>query len=127
MVRSGKHFTDYNAYHDRGFQLKWRTAFALDELVQSIEGNIEEDQKKNPKEAQMSPEAISAVLYEAYFYHRPLEVQLNRYDHLGRLWDKRQAYFNGCWNASGLWLGEDFYPWEAIRHLRILPASKWSK
>ncbi|MDK6233030.1 hypothetical protein ACX3VT_07025 [Aerococcus sanguinicola] len=127
MARRGKHFTDYNAYHDRGFHLKWRTAFALDELVQGIEGNIKEDQKDNAKEAQMSARAISQVLYQAYVYQRPVEFQLNRYDQLGRISDKRQAYFNGLWDARGLWLDGDFYPWEDLRHIRLLPYQKWSK
>ena len=41
MKRTKKEFTPYNEYHDRPFELKWATAFALGELQEGIEASDE--------------------------------------------------------------------------------------
>ena len=52
--RTEKVFEAYNDYHDRGM-VKWLTAFAMEELEQSISIGKEEAMKDIPILPQMSP------------------------------------------------------------------------
>lgn len=120
-----KNFRDYNDYHDRGM-IKWGTAYAMGELVQVIGENRADAYKVNKRYGQLSPEAISEILSEALFTNKPIHVQLNQLDMMGRTEDTLNGYFEGRFDDDGMYLDERLIMWDEIRFIEIDTANKWS-
>ena len=78
-----KVFEEYNDYQDRGM-VKWATAFSMEELTRSISAGKEEALKDIRILAQMNASEIDEVLAEALQKNRPVSIQLNQKDYLGR-------------------------------------------
>lgn len=125
MKRTKKTFTDYNEYHDRPFALKWRTAFAMDELVQGIKKNEVSASRELERLPQMTLTEIDQRLSEACLYQKQLEIQLNVRDELGRVQPSIKGYFQGETYDDYFVISEQFIFWEDVRHLRILEPKKW--
>lgn len=124
--RTDKVFKDYNDYHDRGM-IKWLTAYAMDELVKSIAAGNEEAMMAVPVLPQMSPFAIDEVLSEALKRNRPVSVQLNRKDRLGRQTESMTGHFKGYRAENDILIGEEWIPLETIRNVQIVYEDKWFK
>ena len=92
--RTEKVFEEYNDYQDRGM-VKWLTAFSMEELTRSISAGKEEALKDIPILAQMNASEIDEVLTEALQKNRPVSIQLNQKDHLGRQTESIVGYFRG--------------------------------
>ena len=90
--RTDKVFEEYNDYQDRGM-VKWLTAFSMEELTRSISAGKEEALKDIPILAQMNASEIDKVLAEALLKNRPVSIQLNEKDHLGRQTEDIVGYF----------------------------------
>ncbi|QIK58216.1 hypothetical protein G7059_10345 [Erysipelothrix sp. HDW6A] len=118
--RTKKEFIDYNDYHDRPFGLKWGTAFALDELTQSIEKN-KRIANRNVKELpQMTRHDIDNVLQFAFLKSKTLSIQLNDKDEYSHYHDSIIGKFEGFADESNLYIGELPLPWDSIRNVSIV-------
>lgn len=118
--RIEKKFIDYNDYHDRPFGLKWGTAFALDELTQSIEKN-KRIANKNVKELpQMTCHDIDNVLQFAFLKSKEISIQLNDKDEYGHFFDSIIGKFEGFADESNLYIGDLSLPWDSIRNVSIV-------
>lgn len=124
--RTRKEFNEYNNYHDRGL-MKWYTAFAMEELAKSIK-TVEDDARKNiPLLPQMSEVEIDNVLSEALLKSKPVSIQLNDKDHLGRVTESIEGMFRGQVYDDELVVGDHSVKWEDIRNIKIIEEIKWSK
>ena len=81
--------------------VKWLTAFSMEELTRSISAGKEEALKDIPILAQMNASEIDEVLAESLQKNRPVSIQLNQKDYLGRqtesivgycLWQDKRTY-----------------------------------
>lgn len=124
VKRTEKKFSDYNDYHDRGF-IKWVTAFAMDELVKSIERNKAEALKDIPLLPQMSQQEIDEALTEAFNFKKPVSVQLNRKDKFGRQTESVLGEFKGYLRDEELMIGDEWILWDEIRHIHVVYDEKW--
>lgn len=124
--RTKKEFREYNDYHDRGL-MKWYTAFAMEELAKSIKTVNDEARKNIPLLPQMSEMEIDNVLSEALLKSKPVSVQLNNKDHLGRAIESLDGMFRGQVYDDELVIGEHSIKWEDIRNIKIIEEIKWSK
>lgn len=125
VKRTRKEFHDYNAYRDRPFGLKWQTAYAMEELVKAIDDNHLAESHENIAKKQMSQEAISAILFEAYCAHKPVIIQRNQRDTWGRLIDDIDGYFQGEMDKEHIMIDGQLVAYDEIRHIAILPIEKW--
>ena len=125
-IRTEKVFEEYNDYHDRGM-VKWLTAFSMEELTRSISAGKEEALKDIPILAQMNTTEIDEVLAEALHKNRPVSIQLNQKDHLGRQTESIVGHFRGYLTDNKLLIDNEWVLPESIRNVRILNDEKWSK
>lgn len=113
-------FEDYNEYLDRPFGLKWGVAFAMEELRSTIDNGDAESKRYNPKLERMTREEIDLVLQEAYTYRKPITMQLNRRDEIGRLDDNIEGYFQGIADSEYLYIDGIGYEWEDVINVKII-------
>lgn len=125
MTRTKKQFTDYNEYKDRPFGLKWGTAFAMAELVASIQQNQEWATKENEAMPSMNREEIDAILSESFLYHKKVSIQLNTRDQFGRLLDNLEGFFIGEAYTDYFILENKLIFWADVRHIEIKKEEKW--
>ena len=123
--RTDKVFEEYNDYQDRGM-VKWLTAFSMEELTRSISAGKEEALKDIPILAQMNASDIDEVLAEAMLKNRPVSIQLNQKDHLGRQTESIIGHFRGYLTDNKLLIDNEWILPESIRNVRILNDEKWS-
>ena len=69
MKRTKKEFTPYNEYHDRPFELKWATAFALGELQEGIEASDEYSKRAFERLPQQTTEEIEEYVEPVSYTH----------------------------------------------------------
>ncbi|AQS54251.1 hypothetical protein BW727_101927 [Jeotgalibaca dankookensis] len=124
--RTGKIFSDYNDYHDRGM-MKWMTAYAMDELVVGIEENKAEAVKDLKQLPQMNPEEINQALITAYHTKYPLIVQLNQKDEWGRQTDTVRGLFLGYLPDGKIKLTNCWINIADIRSIQVDWQGKWSQ
>ena len=124
-IRTEKVFEEYNDYHDRGM-VKWLTAFSMEELTRSISAGKEEALKDIPILAQMNTTDIDEVLAEALQKNKPVSIQLNEKDHLGRQKESVVGHFRGYLTDNKLLIDNEWILPESIRNVRILNDEKWS-
>ena len=124
-IRTEKVFEEYNDYHDRGM-VKWLTAFSMEELTRSISAGKEEALKDIPILAQMNTTDIDEVLAESLQKNRPVSIQLNEKDHLGRQTESIVGHFRGYLTDNKLLIDNEWVLPESIRNVRILNDEKWS-
>ncbi|QIK70827.1 hypothetical protein G7062_11210 [Erysipelothrix sp. HDW6C] len=120
MKRTKKEFKPYNDYHDRPFGLKWGTAFAMDELVKTINAGKEDSQRVAIELPQMSRTQIDTVLQEAFLKSKTISIQLKFRDNVDRLYKDRVGKFEGFADEECLYLGDEAIDWADIRHVRIV-------
>ena len=122
--RTEKVFEEYNDYQDRGM-VKWLTAFSMEELTRSISAGKEEALKDIPILAQMNTTDIDEVLAEAMQKKKPVSIQLNEKDHLGRQKESVVGHFRGYLAGSKLLINDQWISLESIRNIQLLQEEKW--
>lgn len=118
--RTGKVFENYNDYRDRPFGLKWKTAFALDELNKVIDYNKQQENKEVLDLGQMSRQEMDEVLQKAFLKRKKISIQTNLYDEHDRLLDSISGYFTGSADCFNLYFSGKSIPWEYIRNIQIV-------
>ncbi len=124
--RTEKVFEAYNDYHDRGM-VKWLTAFAMEELAQSISIGKEEAMKDIPILPQMSSFEIDTALAESIQKNRLVSIQLNQKDRFGRQSESIVGQFRGYLADNKLLIDTQWILLESIRNVHILYEQKWSE
>ena len=124
--RTEKVFEEYNDYQDRGM-VKWLTAFSMEELTRSISAGKEEALKDIPILAQMNASEIDEVLAESLQKNRPVSIQLNQNDYLGRQTESVVGYFRGYIAGNKILINDQWVPLESIRNVQLLQEQKWSR
>ena len=124
--RTDKVFEEYNDYQDRGM-VKWLTAFSMEELTRSISAGKEEALKDIPILAQMNASDIDEVLAEALQKNRPVSIQLNQKDSLGRQTESIVGYFRGSLTGNKIFINNQWISLESIRNIQLLQEEKWSE
>ena len=122
--RTEKVFEEYNDYQDRGM-VKWLTAFSMEELTRSISAGKEEALKDIPILAQMNASDIEEVLAEALQKNRPVSIQLNQKDYLGRQTESIVGYFRGSLTGNKILINDQWISLESIRNIELLQKEKW--
>ena len=122
--RTEKVFEAYNDYHDRGM-VKWLTAFSMEELTRSISAGKEEALKDIPVLAQMNTTDIDEVLAEALLKNRPVSIQLNEKDQLGRQTEAIVGHFRGSLTGNKIFINDQWISLESIRNIQLLQEEKW--
>ena len=122
--RTEKVFEAYNDYHDRGM-VKWLTAFSMEELTRSISAGKEEALKDIPILAQMNTTDIDEVLAEALQKNRPVSIQLNQKDYLGRQTESIVGHFRGSLTENKIFINNQWISLESIRNIQLLQEEKW--
>ena len=122
--RTEKVFEEYNDYQDRGM-VKWLTAFSIEELTRSISAGKEEALKDIPILAQMNTTEIDEVLADALHKNRPVSIQLNQKDHLGRQTESIVGHFRGSLTGNKIFINNQWISLESIRNIQLLQAEKW--
>ena len=115
MKRTKKEFTPYNEYHDRPFELKWATAFALGELQEGIEASDEYSKRAFERLPQQTTEEIEEYLEQSLKNNQVLEIQLNTLDD-----------FEGMSSMEYAKVGHTHILFEEIRHIKSHEFTKWS-
>ena len=123
-TRTEKVFEEYNDYQDRGM-VKWLTAFSMEELTRSISAGKEEALKDIPILAQMNTTDIDEVLAEALLKNRPVSIQLNEKDYLGRQTESIVGYFRGSLTGNKVFINNQWISLESIRNIQLLQEEKW--
>ena len=123
-TRTEKVFEEYNDYQDRGM-VKWLTAFSMEELTRSISAGKEEALKDIPILAQMNTTDIDEVLAEALLKNRPVSIQLNEKDYLGRQTESIVGYFRGSLTGNKVFVNNQWISLESIRNIQLLQEEKW--
>ena len=123
-IRTEKVFEEYNDYHDRGM-VKWLTAFSMEELAKSIFLGTEEAMKDIPALPQMSPIEIDKALAESIQKNRPVSIQLNEKDHLGRQTESIVGHFRGYITGNKIRISDQWISMESIRNIQLLQEEKW--
>ncbi len=118
--RTKKEFTDYNDYHDRPFGLKWGTAFALDELTQSIAQNKHLATKVVKELPQQSRFEIDELLQLAFLKSKTISIQMNDRDENGNLMDSITGKFEGIADETYLYIDTIAIEWDSIRNVSII-------
>ena len=124
--RTEKVFEAYNDYHDRGM-VKWLTAFAMEELEQSISIGKEEAMKDIPILPQMSSFEIDTALAESIQKNRLVSIQLNQKDRFGRQSESIVGHFRGYLSENKILIDTEWVLLDSIRNVHILHDEKWSK
>ena len=119
-----KVFEEYNDYQDRGM-VKWLTAFSMEELTRSISAGKEEALKDIPILAQMNTTDIDEVLAEALLKNRPVSIQLNEKDNLGRQTESIVGHFRGSLTGNKIFINNQWISLESIRNIQLLQEEKW--
>lgn len=122
--RIEKVFEEYNDYHDRGM-VKWPTAFSMEELTRSISAGKEEALKDIPILDQMNTTDIDEVLEEALLKNRPVSIQLNEKDYLGRQTEAIVGHFRGSLTGNKIFINDQWISLESIRNIQLLQEEKW--
>ena len=125
--RTRKEFTPYNGYKDRSFNIKWATAFAMEELTQGIEQNHQVAIQVNKKYPQMTTREIDQILYQSFNRQIPVAIQVNESDKNGHIVNEICGYLTGETLPYGIRLNQQWIAWQSIRHIRLLPKQKWSQ
>ena len=124
--RTDKVFEEYNDYQDRGM-VKWATAFSMEELTRSISAGKEEALKAIPILNQMSTAEVDEVLAESLQKDRPVSIQLNQKDYLGRQTDSIVGHFRGYITGNKILISDQWVSPESIRNVHFLQEQKWSQ
>ena len=119
-----KVFEEYNDYQDRGM-VKWLTAFSMEELTRSISAGKEEALKAIPILAQMNTTDIDEVLAEAMQQNKPISIQLNEKDSLGRQTESIVGHFRGSLTGNKILITDQWISLESIRNIQLLQEEKW--
>ena len=122
--RTEKVFEEYNDYQDRGM-VKWLTAFSMEELTRSISAGKEEALKDIPILAQMNASEIDEVLAESLQKNRPVSIQLNQKDYLGRQTESIVGHFRGSLTGNKIFINNQWISLESIRNIQLLQEEKW--
>lgn len=126
MKRTKKEFTPYNEYHDRPFELKWATAFALGELQEGIEASDEYSKRAFERLPQQTTEEIEEYLEQSLKNNQFLEIQLNTLDDFGRVQPPIVGVFEGMSSMEYAKVGHTHILFEEIRHIKSHEFTKWS-
>ena len=122
--RTEKVFEEYNDYQDRGM-VKWATAFSMEELTRSISAGKEEALKAIPILNQMSTAEVDEVLAESLQKDRPVSIQLNQKDSLGRQTESIVGHFRGSLTGNKTFINDQWISLESIRNIQLLQEEKW--
>jgi predicted transcriptional regulator of viral defense system len=107
--------------------VKWATAFSMEELTRSISAGKEEALKDIRILAQMNASEIDEVLAEALQKNRPVSIQLNQKDYLGRQTESIVGYFRGSLTGNKILINNQWISLESIRNIHFLQEQKWSQ
>ena len=107
--------------------VKWATAFSREELTRSISAGKEEARKTIPILDQMSTAQIDEVLGESLQKNRPVSIQLNQKDSLGRQTESIVGYFRGYITGNKILISDQWVSPESIRNVHFLQEQKWSQ
>ena len=105
--------------------VKWATAFSMEELTRSISAGKEEALKTIPILDQMSTAEIDEVLGESLQKNRPVSIQLNQKDSLGRQTDSIVGHFRGYITGNKILISDQWVSTESIRNVQLLQEQKW--
>ena len=119
-----KVFEEYNDYQDR-VMVKWLTAFSIEELTRSISAGKEEALKDIPILAQMNASDIDELLAEALQKNRPVSIQLNQKDSLGRQTESVVGHCRGYLAGNKMLINDQWVSLESIRNIQLLQEEKW--
>lgn len=118
--RTKKEFKNYNVFHDRPFNLKWKTAFAMDELMKSVRASRNKALKVNQRKEQMCPKEIDKILSEAFLKNLSIELQLNLFDQYGNILDSVRGKFHGEAYREYFVIDKIQIKWEDVRHIELI-------
>lgn len=127
VKRTKKEFKDYNEYKDRPFGVKWGTAYAMDDLIKSVRAGHDDAMKDYEALNQMSINEVDTLLTESYLYNRPIIIQLNRKDKLGRLSDSLEGIFKGEAYDDYFIFSDNKIEWDEVRNIKVGSNQKWFK
>ena len=105
--------------------VKWATAFSMEELTRSISAGKEEALKAIPSLAQMNASDNDEVLAEALLKNRPVSIQLNEKDQLGRQTEAIVGHFRGSLTRNKIFINDQWILLESIRNIQLLQEEKW--
>ena len=105
--------------------VKWATAFSMEELTRSISAGKEEALKTIPILDQMSTAEIDEVLGESLQKNRPVSIQLNQKDSLGRQTESIVGHFRGYITGNKIFVNNQWISMESIRNIQLLQEEKW--
>ena len=75
--------------------------------------------------AQMNTTKIDEVLAEALQKNRPVSIQLNQKDSLGRQTDSIVGHFRGSLKGNKIFINDQWISLESIRNIQLLQEEKW--
>ena len=75
--------------------------------------------------AQMNTTDIDEVLAEALLKNRPVSIQLNQKDYLGRQTEAIVGYFRGSLTGNKIFINNQWISLESIRNIQLLQEEKW--
>lgn len=113
----------FNEYKDRGIQ-KW-LGFFLSEHTAQIAA-IEKAEAVLPRLPQQSEQEIEFYLERSIKHNKVLEIQLNTLNHLGNPKPHVFGTFRGMADLETAMIGDQYIPFDDIRHVKIHNFLKWS-
>ena len=97
----------------------------MEELTRSISAGKEEALKDIPILSQMNTTEIDEVLAEALQKNRPVSIQLNQKDCLGRQTESIADHFRGYRAGNKILMNDQWISLESIRNIQLLQEEKW--
>ena len=96
------------------------------DLLDQYKGTLTLKLARQPILAQMNTTEIDEVLAEALQKNKPVSIQLNEKDHLGRQKESVVGHFRRYLTDNTLLMDNEWILPESIRNVRILNDEKWS-
>ena len=95
------------------------------DLLDQYKGTLTLKLARQPILAQMNTTEIDEVLAEALLKNRPVSIQLNENDHLGRQTEAIVGYFRGSLTGNKIFINNQWISLESIRNIQLLQEEKW--
>ena len=95
------------------------------DLLDQYKGTLTLKLARQPILAQMNTTEIDEVLAEALLKNRPVSIQLNEKDHLGRQTKAIVGHFRGYLMGNKILINNQWISLESIRNIQLLQEEKW--
>ena len=95
------------------------------DLLDQYKGTLTLKLARQPILAQMNTTEIDEVLAEALLKNRPVSIQLNEKDHLGRQTEAIVGHFRGSLTENKIFINNQWISLESIRNIQLLQEEKW--